>query len=136
MWRGKQKQSDSSLLKEIQNELGPVYSKGNGVVKNFFEKHPKTILTMMFVMIGISMVFAVIIYQKQPAASMPSIPVTGTPTEISNNFGELQRIQLKQEEIEYWTLVIEDIIKKESISTQDSMMVETAIKELEILNNN
>jgi hypothetical protein len=131
----KEIQENSGFWQQVKNELGPIYTGAHGTMKNFFDQHPKSVLTMMFAMIAISMVIAVIINQQQPTTGIPQMEMQQSPQEINQSFSELQEIQLKQGEIDYWTKVIEQIIAKETISLQDSMLVETAIKELETLNN-
>ncbi len=135
MWKIKSRHREATVWQALKNELGPVYQKTNGKMKEFLEAHPKMILALMIILIIASSVIAVIINQRQPKAGIPKMQTQQSLQDINRNFGELQEIQLRQEEIEYWTLVIEGIIKKESISPQDSILVETAIKELEILNN-
>ncbi len=136
MWKIKPKQRDATLWQAIKNEFEPIYNKTNGKMKEFLETHPEIIYVLMIMMIITSSITAVVIYQRQPRTGIPTMQMQQSPQEINNNINELQEIQLKQAEIDYWTEIIAEIIKKESISLQDSMLVEQAIKELEILNKN
>ncbi len=132
MYRKTRSKTGKALLNEISKEFAAYFSSLGDYIRHICERYPKLIFSVMVCAILVSGILAFTVMRVSKKEQLPSL--SGSSMPITKGLGEIMGAGQALKQVLELQNQINSILKKDTLTSSDSLLVTDAFRQLEKIN--